>query len=320
MTTVPVVSVVMSVHNDVHRIERAIRCILGQTFGDFELIAIDDGSTDGSAGILDRLAAEDSRMRVIHQENTGLTRALIRGCEDARGIYIARQDSDDLSLPERFQLQVEMLDRDASLAFVSSWTEVIGPGDEVLLTNTRPVSSEEAMHMLLEQRSGPEHGSVMFRRDAYKCAGGYRELFYYAQDNDLWLRLAAFGRIAYVPRVLYQYRVSVESISGSLHADKVPYANLISDLHEARQRGEDEESIIAKAILSRPGSTRRSQSSADATLYFIGRCLFGRRDPRARGYLRGCLRRNPLNWRAWCLWPLAELAAPFWRISDRLSV
>lgn len=312
---IPEVSVVMSAYNGERYLRAAVDSVLAQQGVDFEFIIVDDGSTDSTPAILAEVARLDPRVRVITQENAGLTRALIKGCSAARGRYIARQDCDDLSLPDRLRLQAEMLSADPRLSFVSSWAEVIGPGDERLLTFRRPGTAQAATDLLNHGRTGPPgHGSVMFRRDAYERVGGYRAIFYYAQDGDLWLRLATIGQLNYVQRVLYQYRVSAESISGRLHAAKMPYAELIDRLHAARQRGEDEAPIFARAALPRPGATRRGGSSAGSTMYFIARCLVRRRDPRAKGYLRACLRAEPSNLRAWCLWPVTELAAPFWRM------
>jgi len=302
MNRTPDVSVVMSVYNGAAYLRQGLESILAQEGVDFEFVVVDDGSTDDSPRILAEAAARDPRIRVLRQANTGLTRALIRACSEARGRFIARQDGDDLSLPGRLRRQVELLDADPSLCLVSSWGEVIGPGDEILLSYERPADPADATRLLLHGRVGPPgHGSVMFRRDVYEQVGGYRELFYYAQDSDLWLRMGLVGRIAYVQDVLYRYRVSPESISGRLHAAKQPYADLITELHEARLRGEDEAPILVAADL-RPRAAAPARSSADVTDYFIARCLFTRRDPRAHGYVRRALARNPRNLRAWLLW------------------
>lgn len=319
MSTRPAVSVVMGVYNGARYLRASIDSVLQQQGVDFEFVIVDDGSTDTTPAILASAAIQDSRVRVITQANAGLTQALIRGCGEARGRYIARQDGDDLSLPDRLALQSALLDADSELAFVSCWSEVIGPNDEPLIVHRRPGAAAAATELLVNGRSGPPgHGSVMFRCDAYERVGGYRRLFYYAQDGDLWLRLATVGRINYVQRVLYRYRISAESISGKLHSNKLPYARLIDDLHAARQRGEDESAILAG--FTPPSRQSGGQaSSADATEYFIARCLLNRRDPRARDYLRNCLRRNPLNLRAWCLLPIVEMAAPFWTQEGRAA-
>jgi|CXWL01.1.fsa_nt_gi glycosyltransferase involved in cell wall biosynthesis len=307
MTAIPEVSVVMSVYNGERYLESGIRCILDQADVNIEFIVVNDGSTDATSQILKERSAADPRLRVIHQANAGLTKSLILGCSFARGRYIARQDSDDLSMPGRLRNQREFLDRNPDVAMVSSWAEVIGPCDEPLLTYKRPADADEATELLMRKRVGPPgHGSVMFRRDAYERVGGYRALFYYAQDSDLWLRMGMVGKIAYLQAVYYQYRIAADSISGRMHPAKIPYARLISELHAARVRGESEGPIIDRANLQPEVTDSALRDSEDATLYFIARCLFARRDARANRYVRECLRKNRRNLRAWCLFPLAE--------------
>ena len=116
----PKVSVLMSVHNDAATVEAAIGSVLAQTFGDFEFIMINDGSTDGTAEILRQLAQQDARIRVVDQDNTGLTKALNRALGEARGIYAARQDGDDLSHRERLARQVAILDARPEVVLVGS--------------------------------------------------------------------------------------------------------------------------------------------------------------------------------------------------------
>lgn len=308
--TRPEVSVVVSVYNGARYLSESIESLLCQEDVDFELIIVDDGSTDATPRLLAQFAARDARVRVIRQENLGLTQALIRGCAAARGNFIARQDADDLSLPGRLSTQAQMLARDNSLVFVSCWADVIGPNGEVLLTYTRPLGPEAATRMLLDRIGGPPgHGSVMFRRDAYQRAGGYTPELYFAQDSDLWLRFGLIGRLQYVPEVLYQYRLASDSISGSRHSLKMPYAVVVNELHEARLAGRSEEPILEKARklprhVDRQNTTK-SLGSEDATLYFIGKCLFDRRDRRSLNYLLACVRTNPWNLRAWVVLPWA---------------
>src|SRR5690348_9760889 len=109
MSTVPVISVVMPVYNAGRFLRESIDSILAQTFGDFEFLCIDDGSTDDSPEILRELAQHDSRVRIITKTNGGVTSALIAGVGGARGEFIARMDADDVADPQRFALQVEHL-------------------------------------------------------------------------------------------------------------------------------------------------------------------------------------------------------------------
>ncbi len=307
----PEVSVVMSVFNGEPFLAEALDCILAQEGVNLEFIIVDDGSTDGSPGILDDHTRRDPRVRVIRQPNRGLTRALIHGCAVARGEFIARQDCDDVSLPGRLARLAGMLRTDAGLSFVSSAAEVIGPAGETLLVHQRPTNPDEATAMLLSRQGGPPgHGSVMFRRAAYEQVGGYRQQMYFAQDSDLWLRLALVGGLSYAPEVLYKYRVAPDSISGRLHPLKLAYADMVTELHEARLAGRDEFPILERAAALRrqpDASGQPAQTSEGRTNYFIARCLIQRGDSRALSYLRHSLRDEPWFLRAW-----ASLAQAAW--------
>src|SRR5258706_542650 len=126
------ISVVMGVYNGASTLESTLDSILGQTERDFEFIVVDDGSTDATPAILEAYAARDSHIRVIRQENAGLTRALMAGCAAARGVYIARHDAGDLSHPRRFEIQKRALDADAGIVFASCATQFAGPELEPL--------------------------------------------------------------------------------------------------------------------------------------------------------------------------------------------
>ena len=117
----------------------------------------------------------------------------------------------------------------------------------------------------------------MFRKDAYDKAGGYRRQLYYAQDSDLWLRMALSGKISYAQEVLYRYRITETSMSGSRHYAKLPYARLVDELHKLRLKGASEEELLAQSedFIARNRSYG-FRASDDETLYFIGRCLHAR--------------------------------------------
>jgi len=290
----------MSVYNGAKYLRESVESILKQEDVDFEFIIINDGSSDESPLILEEYAQKDRRIHLIHQENEGLTKALIKGCSIAKGKFIARHDADDISLSDRLCCQAEMLRRDLSLSFVSSWVEVIGPEDELLLTHRRPEDPETSTYKLLFEKIGPPgHGSVMIRKMSYKKVSGYRYQFYYAQDSDLWLRLGSVGRLGYAQKVLYRYRISGESISGGKHPSKLAFAELAHECHAARKEGKSEEAIIAKAPVNDTNKEEVFLGSEAATQYFIGRCLFAQRDSRAIKYLWQCLRVRPFHVKAW---------------------
>jgi len=301
MTTI---SVVMGVFNAASTLDETIDSILGQTFGDFEFVIVDDGSVDETPSILAACAARDSRIRVIRQENTGLTRALIAGCAAARSPLIARQDAGDLSHPARLQLQKPLFDADEEIVFVSCQTAFVGPELEPLYEARGFAEASRALRVLdLEQPNGvitgpTSHPSVIFRRDAYERAGGYRAAFHFGQDWDLWYRLAALGKFQMVPEVLYRARVTPESISGRSHEPQQRLGEFSLAAARARSRGESEEDILAEAARIGP-SPRQTKSSRARGLYFIGEALRRNGDVRARRYLGQAIAASPFDVRAW---------------------
>ncbi len=301
----PRVSVVMSVYNGEAHLPRAVASILAQSWADFEFLIVDDGSTDSTPALLHEIEQSDHRVKVFTQTNVGITRALIRGCAEARGEYIARQDADDWSAPTRLDEQVALLDSDSIIGFVSCATQYVGPNDEPLEIVSRNDSPAEATRKLLDERMGPPaHGSVMMRRSIYELAGGYRPEFYYGQDSDLWLRIAERSLIAYTQACLYTYRRDLHSISGRMGGLQQAFGELGQQCRAVRKRGQSEETILATANnlceLARnrlPQSvSRRGQSSM---AFLIGASLRAQRDPRAMAYFWRAVMLYPLNWRAW---------------------
>ena len=291
-------SVVMAVYNGADRLTATLDSIFAQSESDFELIMIDDGSTDATPSILARV--RDPRLRVIAQPNAGLTRALIRGCAEARAEIIARHDCGDTSHPERFRKQLALLN-DASVVLVSCATSTNGPGGERLY-----VTHEDGEHVrrsLLHDdletiRGLTHHGTAMFRRDAYLAAGGYRAEMYFAQDLDLWIRLAQRGRIAFVDEVLYEARFDLRAISWRNRDEQIGITRLILAMRDEPSRTPE---LLARAAAIRPHARSASRGTEARALYFVASCLRRERDPRWRGYARQAIARNPLLLRAWAL-------------------
>jgi glycosyltransferase involved in cell wall biosynthesis len=302
----------MSCFNAESTVLAAVQSIVTQTFSDWEFLIINDGSTDGSRLLLDRLAASDSRVRVIHQENTGLTEALIRGCHEARAPFIARQDADDLSLPNRLARQYELLLKRPEVGFVSCFADYIGPRNEYLSTVTRPADSNEGTEKLLNDQLGPPaHGTVMFRKSIYEQVGGYRRPFYYAQDSDLWLRMVEVSQIAYLQESGYQFRWHENSITGSGRLLQSEFGRLGQLCRKARREGrseqlwlEEAEQLRASIVERRQQTPQTSDSAAKknsqmSMSYLIACQLVANKDDRARSYLRQVLRHQPWHWKAW---------------------
>lgn len=296
----------MSVYNDAERVGCAVKSIGCQTLRDWELIVVNDGSTDATGEVVDRLAADDARVRVVHQENTGLTQALTVGCRQAEGKYIARQDSDDWSHPQRLTEQVELLESDERVGFVSCWTQYVGPEDEPLELVLRPPDPELATRQLLDEQQGPPaHGSVMFRRELYEQVGGYRPEFYFGQDADLWLRMAEHGWIAYVQSCRYSARREVNSVSGAMRGRQKQFGRLGQTCREARRDGLPEQPYVEQAagltqqIIAGGQSHRRSDCDETSMAYLIGSQLARNGDNRAKRYLWSAIKQRPWHWRAW---------------------
>jgi len=297
MNREPLVSVVMSVRNGECTLRDSVGSVLSQEGIELEFIIVDDGSTDASGAILDELAARDSRIRVVHQANTGLTRALIRGCAMARGAYIARQDCGDLSLPGRFLTQLPLMDANPGAALASCGTRIVGPKGEHLYDVAIPPGEATALLRadVASRVRGPWHGSAVFRRDFYQRVGGYREEFYFAQDLDLWTRLAAHAEHVVSPAVLYQASFTPGSISGAHRRRQEQCKRLIVECAARRRAGLDERELLERASRIVPGRQRGGRYEVAAASYFIGMCLRARGDARARDYFQAALRANPLH-------------------------
>lgn len=306
MTTTPEVSVVMAVYNGEPYLRSSLESVLLQTGVSFELIIVDDGSTDSSSAILDEFAQRDSRVRILRQENCGLTVSLQRGCNAARGQWIARQDADDLSFPDRLARQAALLRSDPQLSLVWSRSKIIGPEGETLFATEHPRDRQQAAQDLREGVSSPCHGSAMFSAAAYRKAGGYRAEFRYAQDWDLWLRLIEVGEVQALPETLYARRVTDVSISAFRSEQQRELAAIAKECAAARQRGESEaKHLDAASVVSQRSPSANGQRRAGSS-YFIGKCLFNRRDSRAVSYLRKSIRETPGNWRGWASLAMAK--------------
>ena len=210
----PAVSVVMSAYNASRYLRESIDSILAQTFGDWEFIIIDDGSTDETLSILREYESRDKRFRIISRPNTGLTRALNEGIAAARGEFIARMDADDVSLPQRFEKQIAHLRSHPDCVLLGAQIELIDPLGLRIALDHRKLNHDEIDAELLAGKGGSVvHPVCMMRADAVRKAGAYREHYNNSEDLDLFLRLAELGRVANLPELLLKYRRHPESVS-----------------------------------------------------------------------------------------------------------
>jgi glycosyltransferase involved in cell wall biosynthesis len=227
----PKVSVVMSVLNGETYLAESIKSILLQPFEDIDFLVVNDGSTDRTGKILS--GVQDARLRVIDQDNRGLAASLNRAVSEATGDYIARMDADDFSYPNRLLNQTAFLDENPAYGLVGSYYHLIGPTGQLLGLQYRPVDDAELQRYLLEANQFA-HGAVMFRRSLFEQVGGYDVQFRYAQDYDLWLRMAERSKLFNLPKVLYAWRSTAENQSAEKVSEQLRIAGEIQE--RAKQR------------------------------------------------------------------------------------
>jgi hypothetical protein len=307
MNAYPEVSVVMSVYNGASHLVATLDSILSQEGAELEFVVVNDGSRDKSGQILNEYAERDSRLRIIHQENTGLTRALIRGCNAARGEFIARQDAGDISLPLRLKSQVAVLRDREDCVLVSCWTDVVGPKGEFLYTSRGTGVATSPINVLAPESEwglvdGPSnHSSVMFRAKQYTLSGGYRSEFYFGQDWDLWYRLCSMGTFCMLQERLCVCSITLGSISTSRKLEQDSFAQLSRKAFLRRCVGLPDQPVLeearqlASSVVKR-ATTRRDRAAAN---YFVGRCLLNNHNKAALGYLLAAVKEYPLHFGGW---------------------
>jgi hypothetical protein len=201
----PLVSVVVAAFNAAQHVGEAVDSLLVQTFRDFELVVVDDGSTDGTPDVLARYR-HDPRLVIVRRDATGgSTAAATTGCRRARGRYLARLDADDVAHPERLARQVAYLEEHADVAVLGSAAIFTDAGGREFGRFAYPATHDEIVERL-ENGSAFVHSSVIMRRHAFESVGGYR-LSPRSLDYDLWLRIVERFRAANLTDFLVRYRV-----------------------------------------------------------------------------------------------------------------
>lgn len=229
----PKISVLMSVYNGAKYLKESIGSILGQTFPDFELIIIDDGSTDHSLKMIKGFAQRDSRIRVmINPQNLGLTRALNRGLKEARGEYVARQDADDLSLPTRLATQYHYLEKNPQVFLVGSSAMIINHRGQII-GHYKKSNLPSEIARKLTRKNQIIHSSITFHNEKML----YREKFQYAQDYDFFLRLLTQKKIiTNLAAYLIQYRYQPQSLTLTHYQKQLLFARQAKKFYQQREK------------------------------------------------------------------------------------
>ncbi|MFX0211124.1 MAG: glycosyltransferase [Candidatus Hodarchaeota archaeon] len=228
------ISVLMSVYNEpLEWIRASIESIIHQTFQDFEFIIVNDNPHRSEVkDQLKRYALFDNRVQIIENDrNMGLTKSLNKAIKAAQGLYIARMDADDISLPERLELQYEFLEKHKDIFLVGSSVWII---DRNGVPKEKVIKHTSHTHILHDMFSGAlpfYHPTIMFRNKGFL----YRECFEVAQDYDFYLNLLSRGKkFSNLKQILLRYRMSDESVSMNRRREQIILKKLALQLYHQR--------------------------------------------------------------------------------------
>lgn len=238
---IPTIGVVMPFHNAQQHLPQAIESILSQDYHDFELIGINDGSTDSSRDIFCSYMAKDGRLRLFDTgEKRGVTKALNFGLLVSRSKYIARMDADDWSAPERLGLQARFLDKNRDIMVVGSNFLSMDEGlSSVIWDNRLPLEHDKIRGELLRGWCCIGHPTVMMRRRAIEVVDGYDESANCkgVEDYDMWLRISRKYKMANLPECLLKYRTHKGQISQQISTVQSENVKRVLERHR-REMGE----------------------------------------------------------------------------------
>jgi glycosyltransferase involved in cell wall biosynthesis len=262
----PKISVVMPVWNGEMHLANALDSILAQTFSDFELIAVDDGSSDGTPDIL--RSYQDERLRIHRLNHGGIVTALNFGVAQSRAEWIARQDADDISQPERFAAQMKAVQ--ARPDAILSYTDVALIGEDARgIKHARFPRTKAFLALRLCYQNPIVHSTVLFRKDAFLRAGGYVPEERHAEDFALWGRMLELGDFVGLTNRLLHLRVHPQSVSKGNSGRQNALATEIAIEHCQRfLRLPADDARRACGILSQPPGER---SGLDWR-WFLQRC------------------------------------------------
>jgi glycosyltransferase involved in cell wall biosynthesis len=242
MNKSPLVSVVMPVYNLQDYILDAINSIRAQTFTDFELIVIDNASTDATSKLIKQAAMEDCRIVILtNQKNIGVVGSLNRGLKESLGKYYARSDGDDIALPNRLAEQVAHMEENFTTVALSSWGEKFGDDSGRLITATTAASIRATSLFI----SPILHASSMIRMSALREHGITYRPNCPLEDFDIWVRLSRVGDLEALPKVLFKYRIH----SASMTARSTSYIRgAIRVIHRDSLRGYFEQRGLGRLL------------------------------------------------------------------------
>ncbi len=295
----PSASVILPVFNAGEYLDAAVESILNQSYADFELLLLDDGSTDGSLARMKKFAQRDPRCQVHTWPNRGLIATLNEGIRLSKGEILFRMDADDLSMPDRLKLQINYLSEHPGCVAVGARVMLIDPDGLEICQFVKELTHADIDAAHLAGRGGSLcHPAVAMRRSAVDKVQGYRDQFPHAEDIDLFLRLAEIGVLSNLPAVLLCYRQHPKSV-GYQHASTQRGSAQRAVAEARRRRG--------LANVSTADPCRSDTMAPEITpLSEVHRkwawwALAGGNIATARKHAFKALRLNPLGWEHWKL-------------------
>jgi glycosyltransferase involved in cell wall biosynthesis len=267
------ISVVMPAYNAVPFISQAIESVLAQTYRDFELIVVNDGSTDNTLEIAEKYAAQDERVKVYTHANLGTAPTLNRGIDIAESEWVFLMHADDLMRPNRLERQLAFIEGHPELAVVSTLVRHIDSKNRVIGKDNSKLITPGAVEKVVSANEliGISHPAVAFRKSAVLAVGGYRQAFWPAEDTDLWNRLVEKGyKVLVQPEFLLDYRMHGNSASISRARLTRAKVRWLKDCMLHRRAGKEEpdwESFLATQR-SAPFLTRVNRGRKDLAKTF----------------------------------------------------
>ena len=275
------ITVVMPIYNSQRFLRSALESVVRQTFQEFELLAIDDGSTDASREILQTFRAKDGRVKVIYQAHLGYAVALNTGIKNASHNLIAMMDGDDLMMPNRLERQLWFMETQADASLVCSYAYLIDIKDRIIGTSQTEVDVERGITEHAPRRfSEIVNPSVLMRKEDILQIGGYRENFTFAPDRDLWTRLVTSGfKIKCQPEFLLGYRLHLGALSAHKMHQNALFATY-SDVNFVRRlpfgARNNLSGILATKERATAGSEIERLALLDGTDVLQARCALSR--------------------------------------------
>jgi len=267
MDSSPRVSVIMPAYNAAAFVRAAVDSILAQTFVDFELIILNDGSTDDTQDIIERY--DDNRIRLINKSNSGVAATLNLGLTEAQGEFIWRHDADDISLPEKLARQVTFLDSHPEFVLCATQIAFMTERGKIAWNKRQPKTNWLGEADFREVRfkdfapfSPVTHGTTLFRRSMLDVVPSYRDAFITSEDIDMWLRMMEHGKLAVLNQCLSLHRLSSSSAT-AVHGWKNEfYRELAKEYWRQRQENGSDQLELNGSITEPQAPTENKSNGA----------------------------------------------------------